>query len=156
MPRPGDFWESPPVLIAQAWDALGSSLWGKDCGCCWVVLASQDKVGQADRAGAGNQFERQIDTRPCVSLWCRWICARHCEIFSGGLGVPQRPGVGLCFCLCVILCAAGCQVIRTRSCIVIAFYNCVGLSERLWSLCLCSLFCVHNWEWLCDWWWFLI
>ena len=97
-------------------------------------------MGQADRAGAGNQIERQIDTRPCVSV--PLVQVNMCETLRDVFGCNRRPsvtGVGLCFCLCVILCAAGCQVIRTRSCLVIAFYNCVGLSERLRDLFLCSL-----------------
>lgn len=33
----------------------------------------------------------------------------------GGLGVPHWPGVWLYFCLCVILRADGCEVIRIEA-----------------------------------------
>lgn len=118
-----------------------------DRGECWVGSGSytrQEKVGPAGGAGAGDQPERQTGMRPSVCLVrpfgaCEylWDNARYFRVDWESL---SGRVYGYC-CLCVILHAVGCEVICTWSCAVIAFYNCVGLSDILRDFYFCSLFC---------------
>ena len=71
LPRPGDFWESPPALIAQAWDALGSSFWGEDCAAVEWSLPVRTK------------WDRQIGQVQGISLSVRLTRDPVCPFGAG-------------------------------------------------------------------------